>query len=35
MGNTVTLFQFEGSSLHVDSPEAKAQMANMGEEGIF
>ncbi|XP_055698577.1 dynein intermediate chain 2, ciliary isoform X1 [Phlebotomus papatasi] len=34
MGNTVTLFQFEGSSLHVDSPEAKAQMANMGEEEV-
>ena len=29
-GNLVTLFEFEGTALHVDSAEAKAQLARDG-----
>lgn len=32
-GNTVTLFQFEGTALHIDSAEAKKQMSECREEG--
>lgn len=31
-GNLVTLFEFEGTALHVDSAEAKAQLARDGGE---
>lgn len=34
-GNTVTLFEFEGTALHIDSAEAKQQLAECGEEGNF
>lgn len=30
---TITLFEVEGTALHVESDEAKAQMANCREEG--
>ncbi|XP_037895321.1 dynein intermediate chain 1, axonemal [Glossina fuscipes] len=32
-GNTVTIFQYAGNSIHVDSDEAKAQMEETGEIG--
>lgn len=32
-GTTITLFEVEGTALHVDSEEAKAQMAECREEG--
>lgn len=34
-GNTVTLMQMEGSALHIDSDEAKIQMEEMGEIGLY
>lgn len=32
-GTTITLFEVEGTALHIDSEEAKAQMAECREEG--
>lgn len=32
-GTTVTLFSIEGSALHIESEEAKLQMADCREEG--
>lgn len=32
-GTTITLFEVEGTALHVESDEAKAQMADCREEG--
>lgn len=31
--NTVTLFEYEGTSIHKDTPEAKEQQATAGFEG--
>lgn len=32
-GTTITLFEVEGTALHIDSEEAKVQMADCREEG--
>lgn len=33
--NTVTLFEYEGTSIHKDCPEAKEQQATIGFEGKY
>jgi len=33
-GQTVTLFQFEGTAIHIESDEAKQQIAELGYDGI-